>query len=81
VNTIRSQINLALEALIEEKNGVLFQRLAIQCLRLRWPSLASVAEQADLGEDAITILGETSDGVGNKNICLFFDCDVAESVK
>jgi tetratricopeptide (TPR) repeat protein len=63
VNTIRSQINLALEALIEEKNGVLFQRLAIQCLRLRWPSLASVTEEADLGEDAITILGETSDGV------------------
>lgn len=69
MNTIRAQINLALEALIEEKNGIAFQRLACQCLRSKWPSLASVAEQADLGEDAITIIDEKSDGVVRSLAC------------
>lgn len=69
MNTLRIQINTALDALIEEKNGFTFQRLACQCLRPRWPSLASVAERADLGEDAITILGESSDGVVRSLAC------------
>ena len=63
MNIVRSRINDALEAMIEEKNGFAFQRLALQVLHTRWPSLASVAEQSDLGEDAVTIHGETSDGV------------------
>jgi len=50
MNRIRAQISLALEALIEERNGLAFQRIAIQCLRSRWPSLASVAEQADYND-------------------------------
>lgn len=69
MNTLRAQINTALDALVEEKNGFAFQRLACQCLRSRWPSLASVAERADLGEDAITILGETSDRVVRSLAC------------
>lgn len=69
MNTLRAQINTALDALIEEKNGIAFQRLAYQCLHSRWPSLASVAERADLGEDAITILAESSDGVVRSLAC------------
>ncbi|MBN1506913.1 MAG: hypothetical protein JW955_08705 [Sedimentisphaerales bacterium] len=69
MNTLRTQISTALDALIEEENGIAFQRLAYQCLRSRWPSLASVAERADLGEDAITILGESSDGVIRSFAC------------
>ncbi|MFC1716618.1 hypothetical protein ACFL6S_23320 [Candidatus Poribacteria bacterium] len=69
MNRIRTQINVALDTLIEEHNGTAFQRLASQCLRSRWPSLASVAEQADLGEDAITILNETADGIVRSLAC------------
>ena len=69
MNIIRTKIQLALNALIEERNGTAFQRLAYQCLRSRWPSLTSVAEQNDLGEDAITILDETSDGVVRSLAC------------
>lgn len=69
MNIVRSRINSALEAMIEQKNGFAFQRLACQCLRARWPSLTSVAEQADLGEDAITLFDETSDGVVRTLVC------------
>lgn len=69
MNTVRTKINFALEALIEEKNGIVFQRLACQCLRKRWPSLMAVAEQADCGEDGITVIGEVSDGVIRSLAC------------
>lgn len=69
MNTLRVRIQAALDSLIEERNGVAFQRLAIQCLRQRWPSLACTAEHADLGEDGITIAGEGSDGVVRSLAC------------
>ena len=34
MNIVRSRINDALEAMIEEKNGFAFQRLALQVLSL-----------------------------------------------
>jgi len=69
MNSIRNQIRLALDALIEAGNGRVFQRLVRQCLHSRWSSLASTAEQADLGEDAITILDEKSDGIVRSLAC------------
>jgi tetratricopeptide (TPR) repeat protein len=69
MNRTRAQICLALDALIEEKNGIAFQRLACQCLHPRWPSLMATAEQADLGEDALTIIDEGSDGVIRSLAC------------
>ena len=69
MNNIRSQIKLALEGLIEEKNGFVFQRLACACLRSRWPSLMATAEQADLAEDAMTVVGEGSEGVIRSLAC------------
>lgn len=69
MNALRTLIATALDALIEEKNGFAFQRLAYQCLQSRWPSLISVAEQSDHGEDAITILGECSDGIVRSLAC------------
>jgi len=75
MNKFRIQIALALDAIIEEKSGFVFQRLAYQCLRLKWPSLVSVAEEGDLGEDAITVPDETSDGVTRT-----FSCSLMASV-
>lgn len=69
MNTIRAQINSALEALIEEKNGIAFQRLACQCLKSRWPTLMATAEQADCGEDALTVLSEGADGIIRSLAC------------
>lgn len=61
MNVLRTRISLALQDLIEEQNGIAFQRLAYQCLHVRYPSLMATAVQADLGEDGITVLDETSD--------------------
>ncbi len=69
MNTIRAQIGKALDSLIEERNGFGFQRLACQCLHTRWPSLAATAEQADCGEDAITIVSESFDDVIRSMAC------------
>jgi tetratricopeptide (TPR) repeat protein len=55
MNLLRGQIFIAIQALIEEKNGIAFQRLAYQCLSLKWPSLMATAEQGDMGEDAKTV--------------------------
>lgn len=69
MESVRQQINRRLDALIEAQRGVDFQRLAHQCLRTRWPSLAAVPEQADLGEDSVTILGEDGDGIRRSLLC------------
>lgn len=69
MNMVRAKINMAIEALIEEKNGFVFQRLAIQCLKSKWESLMAVAEQADCGEDAVTVVAERSDGVIRSLAC------------
>ncbi len=69
MNTLRAQIFLAIQALIEEENGVAFQRLAYQCLSKRWPSLMATAEKADLGEDGITVFCEGDDGVVRSLAC------------
>ncbi len=69
MNLIRAQIFLALQALIEEENGVAFQRLAYQCLHPRWPSLMATAEKADMGEDGLTVIAEDSDGVIRSLAC------------
>ncbi|MEO5360658.1 MAG: hypothetical protein H7843_09435 [Nitrospirota bacterium] len=69
MNTIRTKIELAIEALIREKSGFVFQRLAIQCLQDKYPSLVAVAEQADCGEDAVTVFFEGSDRVNRSLAC------------
>ena len=69
MNTVRVLLNEHLNALVEAQRGIDFQRMAHQCLCARWPSLASVPEQADLGEDGITILGEASDGIQRSLLC------------
>ncbi|MBF0136408.1 MAG: hypothetical protein H7833_04965 [Magnetococcus sp. DMHC-1] len=61
METIRFKIKSALNVLIEEKNGIKFQRIAIHCLRSKWPSLIAAAEYSDAGEDALTVTSEGTD--------------------
>ena len=77
MNILRAQIFLALQALIEEENGIAFQRLAYQCLRNRWPSLMATAEKADIGEDALTVVCEGTDGVVR---CVLFNSKMGKSI-
>jgi len=69
MNPTRAQIVEALRALLEEKNGIAFQRLAYQCLHTRWPSLMATAEEADMGEDGLTVIDESSDGIIRSLAC------------
>lgn len=69
MNVIRARIAEALNGLVEEKNGIAFQRLAYQCLQSRWPSLMATAEQADMGEDGLTVTAEDSDGIVRSLVC------------
>ena len=69
MNVLRTRIALALQTLIEDQNGIVFQRLAHQCLHPRYPSLLATAVKADRGEDGITLIGEGSDGVIRSLAC------------
>lgn len=69
MNVLRTRIILALQTLVEDQNGIAFQRLAHQCLHPRYPSLLATAVQADLGEDGISVIGEGSDGVIRSLVC------------
>jgi hypothetical protein len=69
MNKVRIQINQAIDAIIEAEESKVFQRMAIQCLCERWPSFTSIDEHTDLGEDGITIISETSDGIIRSLAC------------
>ena len=48
----RLQIKRALKVMIDEQNGIKFQRLAVQLAKTKWPELEATQEHYDGGEDA-----------------------------
>lgn len=69
MNSLRGQISIAIQSLIEEKNGIAFQRLAYQCLSLKWPTLVATTEQGDMGEDGKTVILKGEDGTIRSLAC------------
>jgi hypothetical protein len=60
----RSTVGRALDAMIDEEEGMPFQGLAVQLAQRRCPSLIACEREKDLGLDACASGATTADGVG-----------------
>jgi hypothetical protein len=65
----RSAVARALDAIIDEEEGMRFQGLAVRLAQQRCPALIACERKKDLGLDAYAPAPTTSDGVGVGLIC------------
>lgn len=67
--TVRTELALALDDMSENRDGVRFQRMALQLARQTWPEIVCSEPEKDLGADARVPKGLAADGVGRAFAC------------
>jgi hypothetical protein len=65
----RSTVGRALDAMIDEEEGMPFQGLAVQLAQRRCPALIACERKKDLGLDAYAAGATTADGIGIGMMC------------